>query len=98
MANILKKTLIAGAAALTLAGSMAAAPSVANARGFGGGGHFGGGHVGGFAGRGFARRGFGPGFGVGVGLGALAVAGAYGTCGYGYYAGPYGTCGAYGYY
>ena len=100
MASFLKKTLFAGATALTLAAGVATVPSMADARGFGGGGgHFagGGGHIGGghFAG-GYGRGGFGRGgYGLGVGLGALAVAGAA-SCGYGYYGG-YGACGPYGY-
>ena len=95
MANILKKTLFAGATALTLVAGVATVPSLADARGFGGGGHVGGGH---FGGRGFGGRGFvgpGVGFGVGLGLGAVAAS-AYGSCAYGY--GYYnGVCGPYGY-
>ncbi len=108
MTSVFKKTLFAGATALTLAAGIATVPASADARGFGGG-HFAGGGVAGhgFAGRGFAGRGFGGrgfggrGLGYGVGIGALAAAGAYGaytTCGYGYYAGPYGACGPYGAY
>ena len=110
MTGMLKKTFYAGATALTLVAGIATVPSLAEARGGGGGGHvggFGAGHFGGghFAGggRGFGGRGFGGagvGLGVGLGLGALAATAAYGaydgygSCSYGYYNGG---CAPYGY-
>lgn len=96
MTSFLKKTLIAGTTALTLAAGIAAVPSAADARGFGGHGGFGGGHFGGGRGYGRGYRGYGRGFGYGLGalaLGGLAY-GAYNSCGY--YGGYYGGCG-YGY-
>jgi hypothetical protein len=104
MNTVLKKTLVAGATALTIAAGVASVPSSADARGFGGG-HFGGGHFGGgrFGGGGrfYGGRGYGyRGYGLGLGLAGLAVAGAYGACGPygygGYYGGYYGGgCGYY---
>jgi hypothetical protein len=87
-ASTWRKTLFAGATALTLAAGLATAPSMAEARGFGGD-HFRGGHFGGGYGRGFG------GVGLGLGLGALAVAGTA-TRGYGYDT-DYGACGPRGY-
>jgi hypothetical protein len=64
--NILRKTLIAGVALVTLAGSIAAATGPASAKHFGFGSHhgFGFGHHG-FGHHGFDHRGFGHGLGGG---------------------------------
>jgi hypothetical protein len=85
---MLRKTLIALAAAASMT---MLAPGVASARGGFGGGH-GGGFGGGFHGGGFHGRGFGygiGGFGLGVGLGygLYGPSGYYGDYGYPYYAG-----------
>jgi hypothetical protein len=60
--NMLRKTLIAGVALATLAGSIAATTSPASAKHFGG---FGGHHGFGFGHHGFGHRGFGYGPGGG---------------------------------
>jgi hypothetical protein len=80
MRAVLRKIGIAAATAIVIAGSMAAFPGLADARG-GGGHHGGGGHGGGghYGGGGYGGWGWG-----GVGLG-LATGLAYG----GYYGGPY---------
>jgi len=91
----MRKILTAAAAALTLAGSMAATttPALAQSHGGHGGGFHGGGGFrgGGFRGGGFRGGGFrgGRGFGVGAGLAGFALGAALaGPYGYGYGYGP----------
>jgi hypothetical protein len=85
-----RKTIVALLAAASIG---LLSPSVASARGFGGGGGFHGGgfHGGGFHGGGFHGGGFGgAGIGLGLGLGLAGAYAAYGyPYGYGYYDGRY---------
>ena len=96
MANY-KKIVMAALAALTIAGSMAATTTAADARYVGGGGFrggYGGGYHGGFRGSYGGYRGGYRGYGIGAGIATGLAIGALGAgYGYGYGYGP-----SYGYY